>query len=81
MAQAFLLPIYAYTSACLHPPAATPAGHPESVTALLRYDEDSILTGSSDGLIRVLSIQPNKMLGVLGELGEPGVGVGVKSWG
>jgi hypothetical protein len=43
------------------------AGHPESVTALLRYDEDSILTGSSDGLIRVLSIQPNKMLGVLGE--------------
>ncbi|KAL4447647.1 hypothetical protein ABPG75_004866 [Micractinium tetrahymenae] len=42
-------------------------GHPESVTALLRYDDDTILTGSSDGLIRVLSIQPNKMLGVLGE--------------
>ena len=34
---------------------------------MLRYDDDSVLTGSSDGLIRVLSIQPNKMLGVLGE--------------
>jgi len=47
---------------------ATPtAGHPESVTAVLAYDEDSVLTGSSDGLIRILSIQPNRMLGVLGE--------------
>jgi hypothetical protein len=37
------------------------------VTALLRYDDDTLLTGSSDGLIRVLSVQPNRMLGVLGE--------------
>ena len=66
--------------ACLHPPAATPAGHPESVTALLRYDEDSILTGSSDGLIRVLSIQPNKMLGVLGEHAGGRVGGWVAGW-
>ncbi len=35
--------------------------------AILKYDEDSILTGSSDGLIRIVSVQPNKMLGVLGE--------------
>ena len=48
-------------------PAPLVAGHPESVTSLLRFDEDSVLTGSSDGLIRVLSVQPNKMLGVLGE--------------
>lgn len=42
-------------------------GHPDSVTAVIKYDEDTILTASSDGLIRVLSVQPNKMLGVLGE--------------
>lgn len=45
-------------------------GHPESVTSLLKYDEDTMLTASSDGLIRVLSLQPNKMLGVLGEHGD-----------
>jgi hypothetical protein len=50
------------------------------VTALLRYDEDSILTGSSDGLIRVLSIQPNKMLGVLGEHAGGRVGGWVAGW-
>lgn len=62
-----------------HPPAlmlAHPAGHPECVTAVLAYDADSVLTGSSDGLIRILSIQPNRMLGVLGEhsgaAGAPG---------
>lgn len=42
-------------------------GHPDSVTAIVKYDEDTILTASSDGLIRVLSVQPNKMLGILGE--------------
>jgi len=41
-------------------------GHPDSVTSIVKFDEDTILTASSDGLIRVLSIQPNKMLGVLG---------------
>ncbi|GAB4816296.1 hypothetical protein N2152v2_003342 [Parachlorella kessleri] len=42
-------------------------GHPSSVDAILKYDEDSVLTGSSDGLIRLVSLQPNKMLGVIGE--------------
>ena len=42
-------------------------GHPDSVTSIVAFDEETILTGSSDGLIRVLNIQPNKMLGVLGE--------------
>eukprot|EP00890_Picochlorum_soloecismus_P000995 jgi/Picsp_1/1897/NSC_05363-R1_protein len=42
-------------------------GHPDSVTSMVAFDEETILTGSSDGLIRVLNIQPNKMLGVLGE--------------
>jgi len=45
-------------------------GHPESVTSLLKYDEDTMLTASSDGIIRVISLQPNQMLGVLGEHGD-----------
>lgn len=44
--------------------------------ALLKYDEDTVLTGSSDGLIRVVSLQPNKMLGVLGEHAGGWVGWG-----
>ena len=42
-------------------------GHPSSIDAILKIDEDTILTGSSDGLIRVVSIQPNQFLGVLGD--------------
>ncbi len=41
-------------------------GHPESVDSILKIDESTVLTGSSDGLIRVLSIHPNKILGVIG---------------
>ncbi|WIA29086.1 hypothetical protein OEZ86_011597 [Tetradesmus obliquus] len=42
-------------------------GHPESVDALVTYDEDTLITGSSDGALRIVSILPNKLLGVLGE--------------
>jgi WD40 repeat protein len=42
-------------------------GHPNSIDALLKVDEDTMLTGSSDGLIRVVQIQPDKLLGVLGD--------------
>jgi WD40 repeat protein len=41
-------------------------GHPASLDALVKVDEDTLLTGSSDGLIRLVSIQPDKLLGVLG---------------
>lgn len=34
--------------------------------ALVKYDADTIITGSSDGIIRIISILPNRMLGVLG---------------
>jgi WD40 repeat protein len=43
------------------------AGHPASVDALVKVDEDTLLTGSSDGLIRVVSIHPDKLVGVLGD--------------
>ena len=42
-------------------------GHPTSVDALLKIDESTVLTGSSDGLIRVVQIHPDKFLGILNE--------------
>lgn len=42
-------------------------GHPQAVDSMLKVDENSVITGSSDGLIRVVSIQPNKVLGVIGD--------------
>ena len=47
--------------------AAAAAGHPASVDALAEFDADTLLTGSSDGVIRIVSILPNRMLGVVGE--------------
>ncbi len=41
-------------------------GHPESVDALIVWDDSTLLTGSSDGMIRVVNILPNKLLGVVG---------------
>ena len=42
-------------------------GHPDSVDCMLKIDESTIATGSSDGLIRVVSLQPNKVLGIIGD--------------
>mmetsp|Transcript_30898 Transcript_30898/g.55990 ORF Transcript_30898/g.55990 Transcript_30898/m.55990 type:complete len:559 (-) Transcript_30898:68-1744(-) len=41
-------------------------GHPQSIDALLKIDEDTVLTGSSDGLVRAVQLLPNSLLGVLG---------------
>ena len=43
-------------------------GHPESVDAMLSVDDSMIVTGSSDGLIRVVQIRPNSLLGLVGVL-------------
>ncbi len=32
----------------------------------MAWDESTLLTGSSDGLLRAVGIQPSKLLGVLG---------------
>jgi hypothetical protein len=42
-------------------------GHPESVESLVKWDEDTVLTGSSDGGLRIVGVLPNRLLGVLGE--------------
>jgi hypothetical protein len=41
-------------------------GHPQSIDAILKIDEDTVLTGSSDGLVRAVQLLPNTLLGVLG---------------
>ena len=41
-------------------------GHPQSIDAILKVDEDTVLTGSSDGLVRAVQLLPNSLLGVLG---------------
>ena len=41
-------------------------GHPETVDCCVKIDEKTMLTGSSDGLIRAIQFHPNKLLGVLG---------------
>lgn len=42
-------------------------GHPQNVDSMIKIDESTIFTGSSDGLIRVVSVLPNKILGVIGD--------------
>jgi len=42
-------------------------GHPASVDCLLPHGEDAVLTGSADGLIRLVGVHPNKVIGVVGE--------------
>ena len=42
-------------------------GHPASIDALCKVDEDTLLTGSSDGLLRLVQIHPDKLIGVLGD--------------
>ncbi|OAD70811.1 hypothetical protein PHYBLDRAFT_4670, partial [Phycomyces blakesleeanus NRRL 1555(-)] len=45
-------------------------GHPHSIDAICKIDEDTICTGSSDGMIRVVSILPNAFHGVIGDHGQ-----------
>ncbi|GBB92887.1 hypothetical protein RclHR1_04640024 [Rhizophagus clarus] len=42
-------------------------GHPQSIDTLVKINDDLICTGSSDGIIRLVGILPNKFLGVIGD--------------
>lgn len=42
-------------------------GHPQSVETLVKIDEDTVCTGSSDGIIRIVQLHPNKLLGLVGD--------------
>lgn len=42
-------------------------GHPGSIDTMIMYDEDIIITGCEDGLIRAISVLPNKIVAILGD--------------
>ena len=41
--------------------------HPDAVESMANLNDDIVLTGCADGLIRALRIHPNKVLGVVGQ--------------
>ena len=45
-------------------------GHPESVDSIVVIDEHTVVTGSSDGMLRIVSCLPNQLLGLVGEHGD-----------
>ena len=42
-------------------------GHPNSVECMVKYDENTVITGGEDGLIRAISVLPNRVLALLGD--------------
>lgn len=42
-------------------------GHPSSVDCMVALDDDTVITGSDDGVIRIVNVIPNKMIGIVGE--------------
>jgi len=42
-------------------------GHPGSIDTMVKYDEDIVITGCEDGLIRAVSVLPNKICAILGD--------------
>jgi len=42
-------------------------GHPNSVECMIKYDEDTMITGGEDGLLRAVSVLPNRILAILGD--------------
>lgn len=42
-------------------------GHPNSIDTMIKYDEDTVITGSEDGLIRAVSVLPNKIVAILSD--------------
>jgi len=46
------------------------SGHPESVESIAKMDEDTIITGCEDGLIRAIGVHPNKILSTPYRMGE-----------
>uniref|UniRef100_A0A0G4HX61 Uncharacterized protein n=1 Tax=Chromera velia CCMP2878 TaxID=1169474 RepID=A0A0G4HX61_9ALVE len=52
-------------------------GHPSSVDAMVKLNEMTAATGSSDGVIRIVNFFPNMIVGILGEHSSEGEEGGV----
>ena len=46
-------------------------GHPGSIDTMISYDRDIVITGCEDGLIRAVSVLPNKIIAILGDTLDP----------
>ncbi|KFH04840.1 WD domain, G-beta repeat-containing protein [Toxoplasma gondii VAND] len=42
-------------------------GHPQSIDSMVKLDENTLITGCADGCIRMVTLLPNQILGILGE--------------
>lgn len=51
-------------------PVGSYRGHPASISSIVVVDNNSVFTGSSDGLIRVVQVAPHKIYGVFGDCGD-----------
>lgn len=41
-------------------------GHPNSIDTMIKYDENTLITGAEDGFVRAVSIYPNDIVATLG---------------
>ena len=41
--------------------------HPGAIDTMIKFDEDTVITGCEDGLIRAVSILPNRIISILGD--------------
>jgi WD40 repeat protein len=46
-------------------------GHPGCIDTMISYDDDIVITGCEDGLIRAVSVLPNKIIAILGDPLDP----------
>ena len=46
-------------------------GHPSSIDAMVRFDQDTLLTGCEDGLVRAVSVNPGKVISIINSDTEP----------
>ena len=42
-------------------------GHPNSIECIVKYDEDTLITGGEDGLVRAVSVCPNRIIAILSD--------------
>ena len=42
-------------------------GHPNSIECMTKYDENTLITGGEDGLLRAVSVLPNRIIAILGD--------------
>ena len=54
-------------------------GHPNSICCMVKYDEDTLITGGEDGLIRVVSVLPNRIIAIVGDALDQDEGFHIQS--